>query len=332
MLSRVAESLYWMARYLERAEDISRLLAVNFNALLDSQPGESQQGWESIVRLSSDEELFAEVHGEVNTRSVIQFIFWEPLNPNSVAACIANARENARSVREQISSEMWETINRLYFSTRNIESVDILDNPTDFLQLVRDRAQAFQGITSATMTHGEPYQFIQLGLHLERADKTARILDSKYHYLNRYSGGLAETSLQLIALLRSCGAFEPYRRVLAGQLTVESVVEYLLLNREFPRAVLFCLNLCQRRLDIIGEDPSLPVKSDSPRRALGRLAADLEYLNIDDVLGDQMNPFLNRFLAQLNSLGGDIARTYFNTSIILPEERPRQQQQQQQQE
>jgi len=330
MLSRVAESLYWMARNIERAEDMTRLLAVNFNALLDSQPSDARQGWESVLRINGDDDVFAATRKEINAVSVIQFVFWESANPNSIAACITRARENARSVREQISSEMWESVNRLYFLTRNAEQTNLSTNPTEFFQFVRDRAQSFQGITSATMTHGEPYQFIQLGLYLERADKTARILDTKYQYLYRYLKSPAESSLQLIALLRSCAAFEPYRRSSAGQLDVENVVEYLLLNREFPRAVLFCLNLCQRKLDAIGEDPTLPVRSDSLRRVLGRLSADLEYLDIHEVLGDNMDPFLSRFLVRLNALGGDIARTYFNTSIILPDERPRQQQQQQQ--
>jgi uncharacterized alpha-E superfamily protein len=224
---------------------------------------------------------------------------------------------------------MWEAVNRLYFLTRNAEQADVLANPTDFLRLIRDRAQAIQGITSATMTHSEPYEFIQLGLHLERAEKTARILDSKYLYLNRFPEGSAENSLQLIALLRSCSAFEPYRRDSSGQLNIRNVVEYLLLNQEFPRAVLFCLDLCLRTLDSIGEANSAS-KSD-PRRTLGRLRADLEYLDIHEILGENMDPFLRRFLVRLNSIGDDIARTYFSTSVILPDERPRQQQQQQQQ-
>jgi len=330
MLSRVAESLYWMARYIERAEDLTRLLAVNFNTLLDSKPADAIHGWESVVRINGDDPLFSELHEEANARSAIHFLFWEPLNLNSVVSCISRARENARGVREQISSEMWEIVNRLYFLTRNSEREGMLNNPTEFFYNVRDRAQAFQGITSATMTHGEPYQFIRLGLLLERADKTARILDAKYHYLNLFSKSPAETSLQLIALLRSCAAFEPYRRASAGQLDAERVVEYLLLNREFPRAVLFCLNRCQRILEAIGEDPAIPVRSDSPRRVLGRLTADLEYLDIHEVLGENMDPFLSQFLNRLNSIGDEIARTYFNTSIILPDERPRQQQQQQQ--
>jgi len=330
MLSRVAESLYWMARYIERAEDLTRLLAVNFNALLDAGPGEAQQGWDSLARINGDEPLPLEIQKDATAQPVIQYLFWDALNPNSVASCITNARENARSVREQISSEMWESINRLYFLTRNAERADMQTNPTEFLELIRDRAQAFQGITSATMTHGEPYQFIQLGLYLERADKTARILDAKYLQLDQFSKSPAETSLQLIALLRSCAAFEPYRRVSAGRLDIENVTEYLLLNRDFPRAVLFCLNLGLHTLDEIVEDPTAPPKPDSPRRVLGRLSADLEYLDIHDVLGENMGPFLNNFLIRLNSIGEAISRSYFNTSLILPDERPRQQQQQQQ--
>jgi uncharacterized alpha-E superfamily protein len=330
MLSRVAESLYWMARYIERAEDISRLLAVNFNALLDSSPADAQQAWESILKMNVDDSAFADIHDKADSGSVIQFMFWEPLNTNSVAASVSRARENARSVREQISTEMWEAVNRLYFLTRNADQETVLANPTEFLRLVRDRAQAFQGITSATMTHGEPYQFIQLGLHLERADKTARILDSKYIYLNRFPGGSAENSLQLIALLRSCSAFEPFRRTSAGQLDIRKVVEYLLLDHEFPRAVLFCLDLCLGTLYSIGDDANVSPKSD-PRRTLGRLRADLEYLDIHEILGGNMDPFLSRALVKLNSIGDDIATTYFSTSIILPDERPRQQQQQQQQ-
>ncbi len=330
MLSRVAESLYWMARYIERAEDLTRLLVVNFNALLDSHPDVAKQGWESVVQTGGETALFFELHKEVSAHSVIHFIFWEPLNTNSVAACITQARENARSVREQISSEMWESINRLYFLTRNAERTEVLNNPTEFFRFVRDRAQAIQGVTAATLTHSEPYQFIQLGLHLERADKTARILNARYLHLNKLSENSAEASLQLIALLRSCSAFEPYLRASTDQLDVESVVEYLLLNREFPRAVLFCLNRCLHTMEVIGDDAVAPFKTDSPRRTLGRLCADLDYLDIHEILGKNMNPFLADLLMRLNTIGEDITRTYFNTSIILPDERPRQQQQQQQ--
>jgi uncharacterized alpha-E superfamily protein len=328
MLSRVAESLYWLARYVERAEDMTRLLAVNFNALLDTQPAEAAQGWAPLVAMTGDEALFAEVYGPATAEAVIEFLLFHTLNPNTVTACITRARENARTVREQISSEMWETLNRLYFLVRDADRAAVRANPLEFFRQVRDGAHAFQGVTLATMTHGEAYEFIRIGHHLERADKTVRILDAKYLYLNRLPLGSAETSLQLIALLRSCSAFEPFRT--AGlTLAVDRVAEYLLLDREFPRAVLFCVNRSMQSLAVLGGDPA--PGSDHPRRSLGRLAADLDYLDLHNVLGPAMDPFLNQLLQRLNHISDDAARTFFNTRVIVPDERPRQQQQQQQQ-
>lgn len=333
MLSRVAESLYWMARNIERAEDLTRLLAVNFNALLDIQPEDAQQGWQPIITVTGDEGLFTEIYKETTPQNVIEFLLWNPLNPNAVTACINRARENARSVREQISSEMWEQINRLYFLVRDVPKSSVLTSPTEFFRQVRDGSQAFQGVTQTTMTHSEPYHFIQLGLNLERGDKTTRILDAKYLYITRLFGLSTESPLQLIALLRSCSAFEPYRRVAKGELTQRRVVNYLLLDREFPRAVLFCVNRALLALDMIGgERPSTISSSNEPEnplRTLGRLRAGLEYLDINRVLGDELDPYLNKLLIEMNSVGHDIARTYFNTRVILPDVRPQQQQQQQ---
>jgi uncharacterized alpha-E superfamily protein len=329
MLSRVAESLYWMARYIERAEDLTRLLAVNFNALLDTQPEVALRGWQPLVIMSGDEALFNETYPAATAHAVMDFMLWSPYNPNAVAACINRARENARSVREQISSEMWEHINRLYFIIREADHESVLANPIEFFSQVRDGSQAFQGITTATLTHGEAFHFIQLGAHLERADKTARILDAKYMYIEKLARDSAETSLQLIALLRSCSAFEPYRRAARGELNIELVVDYLLLDRTFPRAVLFCLNQGLAALDILGDPGNPTLKTAHPRRTLGRISADLEYLDIAEVLGDGMDPYLEQLLIRLNIVGDDISRAYFTTRVILPDSRPQQQQQQQ---
>src|SRR5512136_1153301 len=131
MLSRVADLLYWIGRYIERAEDLTRLIAVNFNAVLDQAHLDAQQGWAPLVAMNGDEALFYEIYGEATAQNVIEFMLWQPLNPNAVTACITRARENARSVREQISSEMWEHLNRLYFLLRNIDRSAVLDNPHD---------------------------------------------------------------------------------------------------------------------------------------------------------------------------------------------------------
>ncbi len=330
MLSRVAEALYWMARYIERAEDLTRLLAVNFNALLETQPEEARQGWEPLVEMTGDKELFYSLYPHASARAITEFLLWHPQNSNAVTSCVNRARENARSVREQISTEMWGQINRLYFLLRDVDHEAVLTSPSEFFGQVRDGSQAFQGITAATLTHSEPYQFVQMGLHLERADKTARILDAKYLYITRLEANSAETALQLIALLRSCSAFEPYRRTAKGELNSQHVAEYLLLDQYFPRAVLFCLNRSLHALEQVGGGAgSRPPGAEKTLKALGRLRSELEYMSIADVLGDTMDPFLNALLIRLNGIGVDIANTFFSTRVILPDSRPQQQQQQQ---
>ncbi len=330
MLSRVAEALYWMARYIERAEDLTRLMAVNFNAVLDTASLDSAAAWQPVVAMTGDEALFAELYGPASPQAVIEFLAWHPLNPNAVTACITRARENARGVREQISSEMWEHLNRLYFYVRELDRAAVLRNPHEFFQQIRNGSQMFQGVTLATMTHNEPYEFMRLGTHLERGDKTIRILDAKYRDVYRLADNSGETALQLIALLRSCSAFEPFRRSPGSALQPDRVIEYLLLSREFPRAVLFCVNRCLQALESLG-DPGAALRPDHPRRLLGRLSADLEYLALPDVLGSPLDQFLDGLLLRFNAAGDSITRTFFNTSVIVPDERPRHQQQQQQQ-
>jgi uncharacterized alpha-E superfamily protein len=329
MLSRAAETLYWMARYIERAEDITRLLVVNFDALLDIRPEDTRAGWLPLVTITGDEELFLESYKEVTPRSVIDFLLWHPQNQNAVTACINRARENARAVREQISSEMWEHINRLYFLVRDVKHATVLRNPSDFFNQVRNGSQAFEGITTATLTHGDSYQFMQLGMYLERADKTARILHAKYMYIRQLDEDSVETYPQLIALLRSCSAFEPFRRAAQGEISLERVVDYLMLDKAFPRAVLFCLARSLHALDTLGSDNSLLGKSEHPRRTLGRLSADLEYLDTHELIDAGMDPYLNKLLIRMNAIGDDVARAYFTTRVILPDSRPQHQQQQQ---
>jgi uncharacterized alpha-E superfamily protein len=330
MLARVAEALNWMARYIERAEDLTRMLAVNFNTLLDAGASDSSAAWEPVITMNGDAALFHEIYGPASAAAVIEFLLWHPLNPNAVTACLTRARENARSVREQISSEMWEHANQLYFMARDVDRPAVLRSPHQFFQQVRDGSQAFQGVTMATMTHDEPFEFIRLGTHLERADKTVRLLEARYLEVSRLPAGSPETALQLIALLRSCSAFWPFRRAAGLSLQTDKVVEYLLLSRDFPRAVLFCVNRCRQSAALVG-DPAGQSRPDHPHRSLGRLSADLEYLNLPEVLGGQMAPYLGQLLQKLNGISADIARTYFNTRVVLADERPRQQQQQQQQ-
>jgi len=326
MLSRVADALYWMSRYVERAEDITRILTVNFHMLLDAKT-EEEQAWEPIIDITGDEDLFNQKYNECNARNVSEFLLWHPDNPNAVTTCITHARENGRGVREQISSEMWEHLNRLYFLVKDIKREISARGPYEFFDKIRHGSQAFQGITNETMNHGEAYEFIQLGKHLERAEKTVRIIDVKYASVDKLREG-PETSLQLIAMLRSCSAFEAFRKAHMSQLQPAKVAEFLVFNQQFPRAVAYCLQRALRSITLMSDDAKHPSGS---HRALGRICSELDYLDINEVLGANMHPFLQLLLSKINKAGDEITRTYFNTQVILPAEYPPRQQQSQQQ-
>jgi len=331
VLSRVAESLYWMARYVERAEDLTRALAVHFQALLDAPHEDAERGWTSLLTLTGGEEPFARHFERVDEESVCEFFICHSANANAVVACVARARENARAVRDQISSEMWEHLNRLYFAVKDTRAGDFPRGPYELYRQMRDGSQAFQGITHATMTHGEAFHFMQLGKHLERATQTVRLLGVRYANVNAHEDGTAVATLELIAMLKSCSAFEPFRQT-AGHLAAAEVVDFLLLHRRFPRAVLCSLASCAEALQSVGAaSPAAESRPDRPRQALGKLCAELEYLDIHEVLGPGMDAFLDGLVTKVHRVGDEIAATYFSTQVILPEGRPARLDQQQQQ-
>jgi uncharacterized alpha-E superfamily protein len=253
-----------------------------------------------------------------------------------VLVCLSRARENARGVREQISSEMWEHLNRLHLLARDGPAAAMAEGPYAFFRQVRDGSQAFEGITAGTMTHAPAYQFIQLGRYLERAVITIRTLSVRYEDVCMLEDGSAAASLELITLLKSCGAFEPFRRQPRAQLRAGEVAEYLLLNSQFPRAVLFCLERTARCLWAVAP-PSVRAeeKLDPPARLVGRLRADLDYLDVPEVLQAGLSPLLDDTLRRVHQVGNEVTKTYFNTRVILPTPRAakfaQQQQQQQQQ-
>ena len=313
---------------MERAEDITRILTVNFNALLDLPAHDMEQSWRSLIDITGDGALYAQHYQTYTAQDVMSFLLWHEDNANSVFACVNLARENARTVREQISSEMWEQINRLYYQLRDVDRRLVLRGPVELFASVRDGSHAFQGVTHATMTHSDGYHFIQLGKHLERAEKTARILDAKYAALDGLEDGSPLQTIQLSAMLRSCSAMEAYRKV-AKTLQVSRVVEFLLLNREFPRTVAFCMNSVLDSLRRISDDAG---GGENPAvRAAGRICADLAYQQIDDVMSEGLHAYLERTINRMNALGDEVTRSFFSAQIILPGWRNYLQQVQQQQ-
>jgi uncharacterized alpha-E superfamily protein len=310
MLSRVAESLYWTARYVERAENVTRLLDVNFHALLDAQVAGRGEVWQRIVSLLGEQAAYEEHFDEYTAVNVSDWVLWHEGNPNAVAACVTLARENARSVREQISGEMWEAINRLFLLVRSANTVSASREPHAFFEQLRTGAHLFQGTADATMLHGDPYEFIQLGLHLERAEKTVRIVAAGYPV----AAGLAEDdprrARELAGLLRSCCAFEAYVRKLGTRFEPLPIAEELIRSTDFPRAALYCLTTCAEAVERIGGDGAVP------KRILGRVCADLAYGEIADPSGPAVARALGSLLAGINAAGDAIVKAYFSSRAL----------------
>lgn len=252
MLSRVADAIYWMNRYVERAESVARFVDVNLHLSLDLPRGTSAD-WAPIIATTGDEELFRSRHGAPARDTAMRFLTFDRDYPSSILQCLEAARENARSVREVISSEMWERLNKLYLSVREARPEQVLAAPYDFFTAVKQGAALFIGTTYLTMSHNEAWHFGRLGRLVERADKTSRIVDVKCYGLTHMAAppevGTVD-DIQWGALLKSASALEMYRKR-HGRIVPATVVAFLLFDREFPRAILHCLHAANESLRAI---------------------------------------------------------------------------------
>ncbi len=311
MLSRVANSIYWMSRYLERAENVARFIGVNLNLNLDV-PTEFGEQWAPLVNITGDHELFSERYGEPTRENVMNFLTFDRENPNSILSCVRHARENARSVREIISTEMWEQANRFYLMVKEAAAnKSSLDNPHDFYTSVKMESHLFDGITEATMSHSEGWHFLQVGELLERADKTSRILDVKYYILlpDVHHIGTAIDNIQWAALLKSASALEMYRKH-SKQIDPFKVADFLILNRDFPRSVHSCLGRAALSLHAITDSP-LDAFNNKAEQQLGRLLADLNFTQIDEIIHGGLHEFLDDLQTGLNRLDDAVFETFF---------------------
>ncbi|MGH2829403.1 MAG: alpha-E domain-containing protein [Actinomycetota bacterium] len=309
MLSRVADAIYWMTRSIERAENIARIVDVNNNLLLDA-PGIAEQ-WEPLVSTTADLPLFRKHFGEPTRSNVIHFLTFDAANPNSIARCMGTARENARAVRDQISSEMWEQVNTLYHTVRAADGLPAGDALATFLRRVRTEAHRFEGITDATMSRSEGWHFGRLGRMLERADKTSRIIDVKYFILlpDVSEVGTPVDDLQWTAVLKSASAFEMYRKR-HGRISPDSVAEFLVLDRGFPRSIQFCLAHAEESLRAISG--SAPGTFHNPaEQLLGRLRSMLGYADIGEIIGAGLHEFLDMLQTDMNRVGDAAHDTFF---------------------
>ncbi|MGB7249402.1 MAG: alpha-E domain-containing protein [Phormidesmis sp.] len=313
MLSRVADSIYWLNRYIERAENVARFVEVNLNLLMDNPVGVAQQ-WEPLIAVTGDRLLFQARYGEITSDNVLNFLTFDCDYSNSIISCVRSARENARSVRETISSEMWEQINAFYLMVEDAAK----NKPEDIRDIyafyadVKMASHRFVGVTNATASWNESWHFGRLGRLLERADKTSRILDVKYFLLlpSAKAVGSPLDNLQWISLLKSASAYEMYRKA-EHTVTPASVARFLMFNPHFPRSIKFCLCRAEESLRTIARSPEGdPLISE---RALGKLRAELEYVTFDEIFQQGLHEFLDSLQFRLNQVG-----EYIYTDFIAP--------------
>ena len=316
MLSRVADAIYWMSRYIERAENVARFIDVNLLMLLDLPSGVREQ-WEPLIIASGDHTPFQESYGGATRAKVLQFLTFDQKNPNSILSCLRTACENARSIREVISSDMWEQVNTFYLMV-NESAADsrVMSSPHDFFTEIKLASHLFEGLTDNTMSHGEGWHFSRLGTLLERADKTSRILDVKYFMLLPVLSDVGSPfdNIQWAAVLRSTSAFEMYRKRY-HQITPTLVVAFLLLDRDFPRSVHHCLIEADESLHAIAGTP-LGAFRNPAEQHLGQLRSELAYTEVSQIIGRGVHEFVDAFQTKLNLVGDGIFETFFATRPI----------------
>lgn len=311
MLSRVADSLHWMSRYIERAENVARFIDVNVHMTLDLPLGSVEQ-WDPLVATTGDRDVFVERYKTANRENTIQFLAFDQSNPNSIVSSLRFARENARTVRQFITLEMWEHVNKFYMMVNSSTApLRAVESPHDFFTDIMMASQLFLGITDATMSQGEGWNFCRLGRMLERADKTSRILDVKYFMILPTVGyvGTPYDDILWGAVLRSTSAFEMYRKK-HQQISPDRVVNFLVLDREFPRAIHHCVIEAEEALRAVSGTPSGTFQNQAEQR-LGRVRAELDYIQVNEIIRVGLHEFLDGVQDKLNAAGQAIFDTFF---------------------
>ena len=320
MISRVAEHCFWMARYLERAENTARILEVNHTLLLDFHVPVEQQ-WRPILIISGIHDYDAETTAE----NVQQHMTWNADNPFSIFSSLSYARENARIIREVISAEMWERMNYYHLWMRSTQARQLYDNNRgEFYSQIRRINQLIHGIGDATMSHGESWQFFRLGMFLERISHTARILDVKYHILlpSIEDVGSPVDHAHWFAILMSCSGYEPFHKKPRGRFAPAdagaAVAGFLIFDDKFPRSVRRCFEKVQLSAAAIS-GASLDNPINEADRKIAEMVNWLETRTIRDLVRDGLHESLTVVVDNVNAIGTSIQRTYFDVSQQIPE-------------
>ena len=312
MLSRVADSLYWMSRYLERAEHTARLVDVELQLWLDQSPEAGAGRWRFLLEALRT----PPAKGAVDPTQLVNTLVFSRTNASSIVSCIATARENLRHVREQCSSEMWEQLNRLYLQVMEARPEEAwMLKSHGFFRAVQEGAQLFQGITDGTMSHGEGWQFIQLGRYVERTDTLASLVATHFKRVGQPADQAVESAeyLEWVGLLRACVAFEAYCKACTAEIRPLRVAEFLLLNPEFPHSVRFSVDRVNAALHVIGDLTERRAKL--PTRIAGRLRAQLSFSQIEEVMTQGAHAYLENVRSECAQIHAAIHQIYFDYAI-----------------
>ncbi|WP_395750343.1 alpha-E domain-containing protein [Prosthecobacter sp.] len=311
MLSRVADSIYWMARYVERAENLSRLLLSTQDLLLDagSEGVDEAQFWQPILATTGDEEAYSKLHKKIKGKDVTDFLALRADNPNSMLNSIKAARENARTVRDQISDEIWESLNSLRLFAESAEGKTMhRTQSAAFYERVLRGSYQFQGIADSTTPRGEIWHFLRLGTCLERADKMSRLLDTCSGLSLELPPHAQARPLRWAALLRSCSAWHAFMAE-HRRLDPTKIIAYLLLDETFPRSIACCVAEAQSALQALCACSGLQ-GMPAPLRHVGRLRADLAYTTVEEVLAAGLHEYIDDLQTRLNQIGEAIFQTF----------------------
>lgn len=312
MLSRVANHIYWLGRYLERAENYARFIDVNFN-LMQDLPVDLKEQWQPLVAATGDLDLYLKKNQGFERHQVMYFLTFDLENANSMLSSVNKARENARIIRENLTKETWEKVNELYYMLQNglEKKAWKKEDPRQFYEMVKNQILLLYGLADSTVARTEGWYFRQLGQLLERADKTSRILDVKYHILlpSSIEVGSPLDFLHWMALLKSVTGFNTYRR-LYGNIDPSGVVEFLVLNKYFPRSIYYCLKEAERCLHNISGNTTDGFKT-SVEKAMGEMRSRLEYSEVDDIFSLGLHEYLDTLQLKINHISDLIDSNYF---------------------
>src|SRR5271170_912508 len=312
MLSRVADGLHWMSRYLERAAQTARLVDVESQLWLVQTPEAAAERWRFLFEALR----IPPPPGVVDPTRLLNSLVFSRTNASSVVSCISTARENLRHVREQCSSEMWEQLNRLYLEVMENQPEDswILKSHS-FFRAVQEGAHLFQGITDSTMSHGEGWQYIQIGRYVERAETMASLTGTHFKHMAQAPDEAVESAeyLAWVGLLRGCGAFEAYCKAYTAEIVPLRAAEFLLLNSDFPHSVRFAVDRVNAALHVLGDITER--KAKLPVRIAGRLRAQLSFSQIDEILASGAHAYLENVRTECGAIHSAIHQIYFDYPV-----------------